>query len=93
MDKIKPQIPKGFRDFLPQQKTLRQQVIKTIQSTFELFGFEPLETPVIEYASILEGKYGEDGEKLIYKFEDRGGLILSINHILWKGLCVGFPSM
>ena len=82
MNKIKPQIPKGFRDFLPPQKALRQQVIKTIQSTFELFGFEPLETPVIEYASILEGKYGEDGEKLIYKFEDRGGRKVALRYDL-----------
>ena len=82
MSKIKPQIPKGFRDFLPQQKMLRQQVIKTIQSTFELFGFEPLETPAIEYASILEGKYGEEGEKLIYKFEDRGGRKVALRYDL-----------
>jgi histidyl-tRNA synthetase len=82
MNKIKPQIPKGFRDFLPQQKMLRQQVIKTIQNTFELFGFEPLETPAIEYASILEGKYGEEGEKLIYKFEDRGGRQVALRYDL-----------
>jgi len=82
MTKIKPQIPKGFRDFLPQQKMLRQQVIKTIQNTFELFGFEPLETPAIEYASILEGKYGEEGEKLIYKFEDRGGRKVALRYDL-----------
>ena len=79
---IKPQLLKGFRDFLPTQKVLRQKVIKTIQHTFELFGFEPLETPVLEYASLLEGKYGEEGEKLIYKFTDRGGREVALRYDL-----------
>jgi len=79
---VKPQIPKGFRDFLPHQKALRQKVIKTIQQTFEQFGFEPLETPALEYASLLEGKYGEEGEKLIYKFTDRGGRDLALRYDL-----------
>ena len=79
---IKPQIPKGFRDFLPPQKALRQKVIKTIQQTFELLGFEPLETPALEYASLLEGKYGEEGEKLIYKFTDRGGREVALRYDL-----------
>ena len=82
MNKIKPQIPKGFRDFLPPQKILRQQVIDTIRNVFEVFGFEPLETPALEYASILEGKYGEEGEKLIYKFEDRGGRQVALRYDL-----------
>lgn len=82
MNTINPQIPKGFRDFLPPQKALRQQVIKTIQETFEIFGFEPLGTPSLEYASILEGKYGEEGDKLIYKFDDRGGRQVALRYDL-----------
>ena len=82
MNKIEPKIPKGFRDFLPSQKILRQQVIDTIRNIFEVFGFEPLETPALEYASILEGKYGEEGEKLIYKFEDRGGRQVALRYDL-----------
>ena len=82
MNKIKPQIPKGFRDFLPPQKILRQQVIDTIRNVFEVFGFQPLETPALEYASILEGKYGEEGEKLIYKFKDRGGRQVALRYDL-----------
>jgi len=82
MNKIKPQIPKGFRDFLPSQKVMRQQVIDTIRNIFEVFGFEPLETPALEYASVLEGKYGEEGEKLIYKFEDRGGRQVALRYDL-----------
>ncbi len=82
MNKIKPQIPKGFRDFLPPQKVTRQHVIDTIRNVFEVFGFEPLETPALEYASILEGKYGEEGEKLIYKFDDRGGRKVALRYDL-----------
>jgi len=82
MNRIKPQIPKGFRDFLPSQKAIRQQVIDTIRNIFEVFGFEPLETPALEYASVLEGKYGEEGEKLIYKFEDRGGRQVALRYDL-----------
>jgi len=82
MNKIKLQIPKGFRDFLPSQKVIRQQVIDTIRNIFELFGFEPLETPALEYASILEGKYGEEGDKLIYKFKDLGGRQVALRYDL-----------
>ena len=67
----KPQVPKGFRDFLPRQMLLRQHVIGTLRRIFEAHGFEPLDTPAIEYLATLQGKYGED-EKLIYRFQDRG---------------------
>ena len=82
MNKIKPLIPKGFRDVLPSQKVVCQQVVDIIRNTFEVFGFEPLETPALEYASILEGKYGEEGEKLIYKFKDRGGRQVALRYDL-----------
>lgn len=70
---IKPQTLKGFRDFLPQEAKKRQYVINTLKSVFELYGFEPLETPALEYDEILTGKYGDEGEKLMYRFEDNGG--------------------
>jgi len=63
---------KGFRDFLPQEAKKRQYVINTLKDVFELYGFEPLETPALEYDEILTGKYGEEGEKLMYRFEDHG---------------------
>lgn len=63
---------KGFRDFLPQQARKRQYVIGILKSVFESYGFEPLETPSLEYEEILTGKYGDEGEKLMYKFEDLG---------------------
>lgn len=67
----KPQVPKGMRDFLPRQMLLRQHVIGELRRIFEAHGFEPLDTPAIEYLATLQGKYGED-EKLIYRFQDRG---------------------
>ncbi|MCX8008835.1 MAG: histidine--tRNA ligase [Patescibacteria group bacterium] len=70
---ITPQTLKGFRDFLPYEARKRNDVIKIIQSIFETFGFDPLETPALEYASTLLGKYGEETEKLLYLFEDNGG--------------------
>lgn len=69
---IKPQTLKGFRDFLPLQARKRQYVIDTLKSVFTSYGFEPLETPVLEYEEILTGKYGDEGEKLMYRFEDHG---------------------
>ena len=67
-----PQTLKGFRDFLPIQKRKRDWVQKKIVTTFQLFGFEPLETPTLEYASLLLGKYGAEADKLVYTFSDKG---------------------
>lgn len=64
---------KGFRDFLPSQMAVRNMVKKICIDTFELFGFEPLETPTLEYSSVLMGKYGAEGDKLVYSFKDKGG--------------------
>lgn len=72
MTNIKPQTLKGFRDFLPQEARKRQYVVNTLKGVFESFGFEPLETPALEYEEILLGKYGEEGDKLMYRFEDNG---------------------
>ncbi len=63
---------KGFRDFLPSEKKRRDYVAKKVIETFRLFGFSPLETPTLEYASLLLGKYGDEADKLLYKFEDNG---------------------
>ena len=62
---------KGFRDFLPREAKKRQWLIEKLRSVFESYGFEPLETPALEYAELLKGKYGEE-EKLIYEFETKG---------------------
>ncbi len=63
---------KGFRDFLPQEARKRQFVISTLKDVFSSYGFEPLETPSLEYEEILTGKYGEEGDKLMYRFKDNG---------------------
>jgi histidyl-tRNA synthetase len=72
MKTIEPRTLKGFRDFLPKEAKKRQYVIDKIRGVFESYGFEPLETPALEYKDILTGKYGEE-EKLIYDFKTRGG--------------------
>jgi histidyl-tRNA synthetase len=63
---------KGFRDFLPSEKRKRDFVEASIKHTFEQFGFEPIETPTLEYAALLLGKYGDEADKLVYTFEDKG---------------------
>lgn len=70
---INPQTLKGFRDFLPKEARKRQYVIETLRKVFESYGFEPLQTPTLEYEEVLTGKYGDEGEKLMYRFEDNGG--------------------
>ncbi|MFH1833295.1 MAG: histidine--tRNA ligase [Candidatus Levyibacteriota bacterium] len=69
---IEPKILKGFRDFLPKVAKKRQFVINALKEVFQLYGFEPLETPALEYEEVLLGKYGEEGDKLMYRFTDNG---------------------
>lgn len=64
---------KGFRDFVGKEARKRQFVIQALKEVFDSYGFEPLETPALEYEEILMGKYGEEGDKLMYRFEDLGG--------------------
>lgn len=71
--KIQPRVPRGMRDILPQKMLLRQYVIGEIEKVFQRFGFEPLQTPVLELRETLMGKYGEDAEKLIYDAQHREG--------------------
>ncbi len=68
---IQPRVLRGMRDFLPAQMIMRRRVIETIREVFERHGFEPIETPVLEYWETLTGSI--DDEKLIYHFEDHGG--------------------
>ena len=69
---IKPRLYKGTRDFLPEQMIKRNYVINIIKNIFEKFGFDPLETPAMELWETLSGKYGEEGDRLTYRFIDRG---------------------
>jgi histidyl-tRNA synthetase len=76
-----PVTPKGFRDIEPEQAKKRRGTIDKIAGVLEEFGFVPLETPTIEFAETLLGKYGEE-EKLIYQFTDRGGRRLALRYDL-----------
>lgn len=76
-----PPTPKGFRDITPNLAKKRRLVIGQIAEVLEASGFVPLETPTIEFADTLTGKYGEE-ERLIYKFTDRGGRDLALRYDL-----------
>lgn len=83
--KVEPKTLKGFKDYLPQEQRLRLKIIDTCREVFELYGFLPLDTPALEYAETLGSKIGED-EKLIYKFEDRGGREVALRYDLTVSL-------
>jgi len=68
----KPSIPQGTRDFSAETVRKRNYILSTIKNTFELYGFQPLETPAMENLDTLMGKYGEEGDKLIFKILNNG---------------------
>lgn len=68
----KPSIPKGTRDFSPAEMARRNYIFNTIRSVFQLYGFQPIETPAMENLSTLMGKYGEEGDKLLFKILNSG---------------------
>jgi histidyl-tRNA synthetase len=69
---MKPSLPQGTRDFGPEVVRKRQYIFNTIKAIFELYGFQPLETPAMENLETLMGKYGEEGDKLIFKILNNG---------------------
>ncbi len=71
-------IPRGTRDFGPQQMMVRNHIFSTIRSVFERFGFAPLETPAMENLSVLTGKYGDEGDQLIYKILNSGDFLSDV---------------
>lgn len=71
---------KGFRDILPQEKRARDFVAKSIAKSFKRRGFEPIETPTLEYAELLLGKYGQEADKLVYNFADRAGRQIGLRY-------------
>lgn len=72
----------GFRDILAPEMLSRQEMINTIRNVYESYGYTPLETPAIERYETLQGKYGEEGEKLMYKFTDHGGRKIALRYDL-----------
>ena len=75
----KPSIPKGTRDFSPAEVAKRQYIIQVIKSNFEKFGFQPIETPSFENSETLMGKYGEEGDRLIFKILNSGDYLAKAN--------------
>ncbi len=69
---MKPLLPQGTRDFNAETIRKRQFILNTIKDVFELYGFEPLETPAMENLETLMGKYGDEGDKLIFKILNNG---------------------
>lgn len=80
MTKIKPSLPKGTRDFGPTELRKRQYIFNTIKRVFEKYGFQPIETPVMENLSTLEGKYGEEGDKLLFRILNSGDNLSEIQN-------------
>ncbi|MCT4599729.1 MAG: histidine--tRNA ligase [Marinifilaceae bacterium] len=76
----KPSIPKGTRDFSPEVMVKRNYIFDTIKSVFKLYGFMPLETPSMENLSTLMGKYGEEGDKLLFKVLNSGDFLSKVDH-------------
>jgi histidyl-tRNA synthetase len=80
--RIEPRVLKGFRDYLPEVMIPRQKMLATIEGIFQTFGFVPLMTPALEYAEILLGKYGDEGDQLLYRFQTRGDRDVALRYDL-----------
>ena len=78
----KPSIPKGTRDFSPLETARRNYIFDTIRDVFRLYGFRPIETPAMENLSTLMGKYGDEGDKLLFKILNSGDFLAKADHEL-----------
>jgi len=81
----KPSIPKGTRDFTPQEMANRNYIFNTIKDVFRLYGFQQIETPAMENLSTLMGKYGEEGDKLLFKILNSGDYLSGLNDAELQG--------
>lgn len=79
----KPGIPKGTRDFSPQEVLKRNYIMQTIKDCFTTYGFQPIETPSFENSDTLMGKYGEEGDRLIFKILNSGDYLSKVNEELY----------
>lgn len=75
----KPSIPKGTRDFIPEEMVKRNYIFDTIRAVFQRYGFLPIETPAMENLSTLLGKYGEEGDKLLFRILNSGDFLSKAN--------------
>ncbi len=84
----KPSIPKGTRDFGPTEMARRNYIFDTIRSVFHLFGYSQIETPAMENLSTLMGKYGDEGDKLLFKILNSGDFLRGVDHkLIEEGDC------
>ena len=74
-----PSIPKGTRDFSPEVMVRRNYIFNTIRTVFQRYGYMPLETPSMENVETLTGKYGDEGDKLIFRILDSGDYLKSVS--------------
>ena len=81
----KPSLPKGTRDFNPEQVVKRNYIFDTIKEQFKKFGFQPIETPSFENSDTLMGKYGEEGDRLIFKILNSGDYLKKVDESLLVG--------
>jgi len=84
MAKAKPGIPKGTRDFDPIEIARRDHIFNTIREIYQLHGFRPIETPAMENLSTLLGKYGEEGDRLIFRVLNSGNFLSKVDEEDWK---------
>ena len=75
----KPSIPKGTRDFTPAEMVRRNYIFDTVRAIFQKFGFQPIETPAMENLSTLLGKYGEEGDKLLFRILNSGDFLSDVS--------------
>lgn len=80
----KPSIPKGTRDFGPEEVSRRNYIFNAIKETFSLYGFQPIETPSFENSDTLMGKYGEEGDRLIFKILNSGDYLSKVDDALYS---------
>ena len=85
----KPSIPKGTRDFSPLEMARRNYIFDTIKSVFSLYGFQQIETPAMENLSTLMGKYGEEGDKLLFKILNSGDWKSALNAEMLENTTIG----
>lgn len=81
----KPSIPKGTRDFSPVEMVRRNYIFDTVKDVFRLYGFQQIETPAMENLSTLLGKYGEEGDKLLFKILNSGDFVSKVSDEVYSG--------
>src|SRR6056297_1155230 len=80
----KPSIPKGTRDFTPKEISKRDYILDIVKKHFQTFGFQPIETPSFENSDTLMGKYGDEGDRLIFKILNSGDFLRKVDDTLYN---------